>query len=320
MIKRPVVRAIISGLLNLAVCIVAILIILIRKDFFGKNDTYAFLFWMLSLAVGLAISGEAFLKVVLINSNLFRILLILFTSALIASGWFYIVYFFLGSWMGAFDFPVFYLWIIGNAAQLLFLDWCLPKPIVKEEGTGLLLRSVLFFLAVPVTAVLTLILLFGISNANYYINRPEKELFLIPARFEGVFRIVYGKECGIEPEYENERRVLKIPEDGILVIKPKFKEGTLDHEYYLIDERGNRRKLDRTYDWGDNKPGVLSRGTGSIGGAMPDGSLSSESPLATHYSDYVLIVKDTTLFDLYRYEFLSRRVDSLLDVKLARCK
>src|ERR1700757_5138297 len=112
--RKPVIIKLVSALLNIVACLIAILIVLIRQDFFGAGDIYAFFFWTLPLVIGLSISGQTILNLYKTKLFIFRLLLILLTAALISFGWIYFVYLILGPWINSFSFPIFYLWIIGN--------------------------------------------------------------------------------------------------------------------------------------------------------------------------------------------------------------
>ena len=142
--------------------------------------------------------------------------------------------------------------------------------------------------------------------------------FLITKNFNGQFRVIYGEPCGIEPKTLNGRRVLEIPSNGILIIKPELEGGWNDYEYFLIDTNGSLTKLKDLTTFKDDreKIGVYLDGTGSIGGQMPDGSSSSESPLAIEFSDFVVFTGATT-FDNYRNTLV---IDSLTSVLVDSCR
>lgn len=316
---RLTIIKLISGLLNIATCLIAVTIVLIRQDYLGKGDIYAFFFWTVPLAIGLSVSGQTILNLFRTKIFLLRLLLILLTAGAISFGWVYFVYMILGPWINTFSFPIFYLWIIGNAIQLLFLEWRLPKPTEEQRLSKLFAR--LLFL--PLTLVGTVIAIFFFSFLGSYFTRPEKETYLIPDNFEGKFRVIYGEECGIIPPFVNNRRVLQIPDNGILIIQPKFKAGTIDHEYYLVNKNGNRKKINMLWDYKQRttkSPGVLLGGSGSMGGEMPDGSFSSESPLAIHYTDFTVYNKDTASIDDRQYTLMERKFDSLATALVDRCR
>ncbi len=137
--------------------------------------------------------------------------------------------------------------------------------------------------------------------------------FLIPAEYEGQFCVVYGEEWGVSPTFEEDRMVLTIPENGILIIQSEFDAGVIDHEYYLVDNSGGRKKIVSVYSLEEiskQMPCVYSEGTGSIGGGMPDGSFSSESPLAITFAHFTVSNKDTMRAANHKTEQL---IDSLVN-------
>lgn len=245
-----------------------------------------------------------------------RLLLTILTAGLIAYGFVYLVYMFLGPWINAFSIPVFYLWIAGTFGQLLFLDLLFPQTTEKLKPT----KTVLGIAAFPLTIVAAIIGIYAISFASSYLTKPEPETFLIPASFEGKVRIVYGEECGINPPIENGRRVLQIPNNGLLIIQPEFEAGIIDHEYYFVDNNGNQVIANQHYDNKDKSKGVRLGGSGSIGGAMQDGSSSSESPLAIHFTDLYVYNDNSEELTDREYTLRERRVDSLTTALVEECR
>jgi hypothetical protein len=317
--KRPSTIKFFSGLLNILACLIALVIILVRQDFFGKGDIYAFLFWTIPLATGIAISGQTIVHLYRPKYYLLRLLLILLSAGLISWGWVYVVYLILGPWINTFSFPIFYLWIIGNTAQLLFLDRCLPRPAERQKTSKVLIRLLLF----PLTLILTVAFIFSISLLKDYLNRPEKEIYLIPDNFEGKFRVIYGEHCGVQASYENGRRVMNIPDNRLLIIQPRFQAGWVNNEYWLIDKKGKRTKLNELTDNDERltkSPGVLMSGSGSMGGEMPDGSFSSESPLAIHFTDFIIHNNDNTSPDERQFTLVERKLDSLTTALVNKCR
>lgn len=213
--------------------------VLISQNWFGKGDTYSFVFWTIPLAIGLAVSGHTILNLYRTKIILLRLLLILVTAGLISFGWVYFVYLILGPWINTFSFPIFYLWIIGNAIQLLFLEWRLPKITEQQKTSKLLVRILLF----PLTLVAVVVLIFSFSFLTSYITRPDKEAFLIPKAFRGKVHVHFNEPFGMITEKENGRRLYKIPNSGILLSQFKDEQGLIDQQYYLVDEEGNRTLL-----------------------------------------------------------------------------
>jgi len=151
------------------------------------------------------------------------------------------------------------------------------------------------------------------------INTIEPETYLVPEDFSGKIKIIYGLECGIKPKIENGRRILEIPNDGILFVDYEFKSGIIDHEYYSIDKNGKRVKLERyeNYEKGTkNVPGIGFGASGNFPGEMPNGGFSSESPLTVHYSEFQ-VIRDSTV----QYDFNSeRKFDSIVRARIEKCK
>lgn len=310
---------IVSGLLNLLACSAALAIVLIRQDFFGKGDTSAFIYWTIPLAVGLSFSGVTILSIVSTRNLLLRLGFIVLCSGLIAYGWFYFVYLILGPWINTFSFPIFYLWLVGNTVQLSFLVWQLPDQKIKGTLLKRLGRLALF----PAVLIGAVVVMSIFSLAGSFLNRPGKELYLIPNDFEGRFRVVYGEECGIEPITENGRRIFEIPDNGILIVKPKFKSGTIDHEYYLVDKNGKRQKMNMLWNYKQRttkSPGVLLESSGVMNGEMPDGGFSTESPFAIQYTDFTVLNKDTASLDNWQKTLRKRRLDSLTTAIVNECR
>ncbi len=314
--KRSIIIKVLSGLLNILTCLIGTLVVLSFQDWFGSNDIYPLLFWTIPLSTGLVVSGKNILTLFRTQNRILRLLLIILTAILIPFAFVYLVSMFLGSWINAFSLPIFHLWIVGTFVQLLFLDLFLLKITKKIKPIKTLLKIVIL----PITIILTIIGMYMISFLNAYLTRPEPETFLIPDNYAGKIRIVYGEECGVNPLIENGRRVLQIPNSGLLIIKPKFKAGIIDHEYYFVDSNGNRTIANRNNGYEDQSRGVQLSGSGSIGGAMPDGSSSSESPLAIHFTDFYVHSGSSNEFTNKEYTAQEKRIDSLTRASVKDCR
>ena len=318
-LKRDFIIKFISSLLNLTSCIIAALFFIMKQDFFGVNNLFSILCWSIPLAIGLAICGDKIVNLYKKFSFRLRLLFLLFTAILISYCWYCFVYFSLHQWIYGFSFPIFYLWIISNSLQLFFIDMYLPKPILKQKKYKVILHLILF----PLILVLTFVVISYTSRIHEYLSVPDKELYLIPSNFEGVFRVVYGEKYGETTLYEKGRRVLKIPYNRVLVIKPKYKDGLVDNEYYFIDSKGKRTVLNPVFDYAERfskSAGILLDCTGSIQGALPDGSYSTESPLAIHYTDFKVLNKNTTRWSYeeeYRYY---KNLDSITVALVNKCR
>ncbi len=214
-------------------------IVLYRQDWFGKGDTYAFVFWTVPLAVGLSVTGKTIINLFRTSSFLLRLLFIILTAGLLSFGWAYCVALVLGPWIGAFSIPILYLWVGGLIIQLLFLDWRLPKQTEKPKPA----KVILGLLSFPLTLIVVVIGLYLFSFVSSYLTRPEKETYLIPEGYKGTVLVIFNQPNGEKPEYEDGRRIYRIPQSGVLFTQLKDEQGIINQEYFYISPNGQRRKL-----------------------------------------------------------------------------
>lgn len=316
MFQKPLIIKLLSALLHIVVCLIAAIVIIYLKNGFGKGDIYPFVFWTVPLTVGIAFNGRAVLNLCRSNHFLLRLVFITIIAGLLSLTWIYSVALILGPWIGTFSIPLFYIWIGGNMTQLLFLDWRLPRTANNQKSPKAVVSSLFSFL---ITLIVTtvIILLFNILNA--YLSQPDKETYLIPVGFEGEVTVIYGEKCGIKPAYENGRRVLQIPDNGILIIQPEFEGGTFDREYYFIDRNGKKERI--KLFWADKKrtinspSGVLSGGAGSMPITMSDGS-----SLAIRYTHFTVFNKGSILEEEGKNFRHHEQLDSLAPVIIKTCR
>ncbi len=148
----------------------------------------------------------------------------------------------------------------------------------------------------------------------YFYGRTTPEVYIIPSAIEKRFRVIYDEKCGVETKYENGRRILEIPDNGILIIKSKFESGWINHEYFLIDAKGNKVKVGNenfTQDKITYKPSVSVTGTGVLSGS----SLDKSSDI--HYSDFILNKDTTTAHNDFKE---TERFDSLTRAFVEKCR
>lgn len=308
-----------SALVNLVACALVLALLLLGQQGFGKGDTSAFLCWTIPLALAIAAGRRTWAALFGTSRPAVRVLTLLVVAAALAYGWLWLVHLVLGPLLYAFSFPVFYVWLAGSSAQLVFLSYYLPAPAPLAKRAGWLWHLLL----IPAVGVGSVAVVLGISYVASYSAGPEKERYIIPADFQGDFRIIYGQPCGIDPMYEQGRRVLQIPADGLLLIKPAFKAGWIDNDYYVLDSLGHRQKLYEQPAFQENKPWlpcILPTGAGVFGGPMPDGSFSGESPLAIYYTDFKVFIENTGPETEEVIDRRRSRLDSLTTEKVARCR
>lgn len=239
LVHRSLIIRLLSGLLHLAAALAVLAVVLYRQNGFGNGDTTAFLFWTVPLAAGLTGTGPALAGLLRGRPLAVRLGGLALAAGLLALGWAYGVTLLLGPLVGAFSFPIFYLWAAGAAAQLGFLSWYLPAPAVRTTA-GAVVRSLL---AVPLTALAAAGGLFALAAARDYLTRPAPETFLLPTGYSGRVRVVYNQPDGAAPALENGRRLYRIPPTGVLFTQFPDEHGLIDQQYYDVAASGQRRPL-----------------------------------------------------------------------------
>lgn len=238
-VNRPIIIKILSGLINVLTCLLAVTIILYRQNWFDKSDIYSFIFWTIPFAIGLSVTGKTIVNLFCTNAFWTRLILIIVIAGLLSFGWANCVALVLGPWIGAFSIPILYLWMCGSILQLLFLDWRLPKLTEKPKVS----KVIFGLLSFPLTLVVVVVVLYLFSYTSSYLTRPEKVTYLIPEGYTGNVLVIFNQPFGKKPEYENDRRIYRIPKTGILFTQFKDEEGLMREQYYYITVEGKRTKL-----------------------------------------------------------------------------
>ena len=149
----------------------------------------------------------------------------------------------------------------------------------------------------------------------YFYGLTTPETFLIPSTLEKRFRVIYDEKCGVEPKYENGRRIIVIPYNGVLIIKSKLESGWINHEYYFVDIEGNKIKVNSenfSPDKKVNTPSISLSGTGVMSGNTLDKSSD------IHHTDFIINKKDsmTTNNDFKETE----KFESLTRALVEKCR
>ncbi len=79
---------------------------------------------------------------------------------------------------------------------------------------------------------------------------PQESICLVPEIFTGAIFIVYDQKDGVDPTLEGNRHVYKIPQDGILRTTVKVNFRIENNEFFFIDAKGERRKIEYLYPGG----------------------------------------------------------------------
>lgn len=113
-----------------------------------------------------------------------------------------------------------------------------------------------------ITHFILFLIVLSISSCTQT-TQPESFFFEKNKRFI----VIYGEECGVEPEIRDGRRILNIPPDGILIIKPNFEDGPIDYKFFRKDISDNYKEININYynpNDGQPVPGVRILGKGPI--------------------------------------------------------
>ncbi len=127
-------------------------------------------------------------------------------------------------------------------------------------------------------------------------SQTVKETFLITSGFEGRINVIFNQPNAKPISVENDRRIYRIPADGILITSSKLETGILDQEYYYVDNNGNKEKIDITElnkELGV-KPSVAKYGTVGI-----YGNSDEQNPLEFLES---IIASKNTIDSIYEYK------------------
>ena len=100
--------------------------------------------------------------------------------------------------------------------------------------SGRTTRSKILWTLIPIA------IFFAYQAMWRWINTSEPETFLISSSYRGKVHIIYNEQCGEDPEYENKRRVYRIPGNGLLFTKFNNEYGYIDHQYFFVDSLGRR--------------------------------------------------------------------------------
>jgi hypothetical protein len=69
-------------------------------------------------------------------------------------------------------------------------------------------------------------------------NTAEPATYFLPENFEGMFTVIYSQKFGKSKEYENDRRIYRIPSSGILMTQFDFQDGNRNDLFLIKSSRG----------------------------------------------------------------------------------
>jgi hypothetical protein len=77
------------------------------------------------------------------------------------------------------------------------------------------------------------------------VTKASDDVFIIPADFKGTMVVIYGQDDGEKKEFENGKRLYRIPHNGILKTQFELKGETAHFgEYYFLIDDDNRLKIE----------------------------------------------------------------------------
>ena len=158
--RQPVIIMLLSALLSLITFSLLTVIILLLNNWYQSGDSYAFFFWTIPLATGLAISGGHIIRLIKMPNVSLKLFFIFFIAFLVSLVWFYVMFAFWGAMENPLRFTPFYFWIGGSFVQLLFLDHRLPQP-QKEKN---IIEIILVIFAFPVVLFVLMYLMIFLNN------------------------------------------------------------------------------------------------------------------------------------------------------------
>lgn len=289
LMRNPIVVRILSLLASLLVCFLALKFYIEKQETDIHLKSSAFLYWSIPLALAVTVSGSSILWIFRKRSILFRIVMIVVSSIGISLLWQFALEQLVDMKPGAYKEPMLYTWGGATFVQLLVMELLLKKSDEKKESSTIALGLLSF----PLTSVLAILVMSLFNGFIISSDNPEAETYLIPADFKGEFRVIYGEQNGVEPKIEDGRRVMRVPENGVLIVKPQLKLGTFDQEFYLVDKNGTRTQIGNIVKYEDRMKeiGVLCYGPGY---SMQQGKYKDTK---MKYIDFTLYRKNQKMLD-----------------------
>lgn len=88
--------------------------------------------------------------------------------------------------------------------------------------------------------IYNLILLITVTSCG---QEAEDTIRLIPDGYKGTVLIIFNQEDGEPKEYEDGKRLYRIPENGVLKTQFKPNYGTQKHQFFYVDNNNNRTEI-----------------------------------------------------------------------------
>ncbi len=180
-------------------------------------------------------------------------------------------------------------------------------------GTMLVMFSSKSWLVKSLVVGLPIILWFaGFQFILHQIQKKDAVAVVVPLDFSGQVRIVYGEKNGIVPETKDDRMILNVPANGILIVKPSIKSGLTDVEYYY--QNANEAKVKITaMKAADDK--TVSRPAAFFEGTHSSEIIPGGQSLDYIYDAFFILGNDSARVLTYQEEMVNNPLtDSLVRV------
>lgn len=229
-------------------------LVVAANDGFGAGDVPVFAFWSVLLAILIATLAPPVLRRLGRRRRPTAALLAALSGAAAGTVFTFAVALGLGPWVGAFSFPILYLWAaagaLGLASSALLLS---PPPEELSASAPSLWRTLgIAAIVLVVTAAIPAVMLFG---SVFLWGRAEHEVHLVPAGYEGPVVIIFDDSSGAPERREGRARVYEIPPGGVLRTRLAPNPGWSAPDYYHVDAAGRRTPIVPGSPCADSLPG-----------------------------------------------------------------
>ena len=144
-----------------------------------------------------------------------------------------------------------------------------------------------------------LLILLLVSITGCAQKQAENTIRLIPKDYIGPVLVIFNQQEGEAKEYEGDKRVYKIPENGVLKTQFEPNYGVQKHEYYYVDNNGKRTEIPfvNVYDKDalksiKNKDGIYAYWEQALGEGLNVSADSEKSKVEPARTFYIGNLKD----------------------------
>src|SRR5882672_3911080 len=211
---------------------------------FGRGDLSSYAFWNLLFAIYLyavATVLQPRLHVAHVGVRVFAWTLIGGVAGFL---WTWIVAVALGPWIGAFSFPVLYIWTAAGAIAGAAIGWRATADVTPRR------RRPWLVLLVPPVTLLGVVLLEAMLylGSRFVWGRAQPEVFTFPDRYIGQAYVIYDSVAGRPLRAAGRTRRYDLPASGVFVTKSDFVRGWLDEHFFYRRPDGTETEIRARWD------------------------------------------------------------------------